>query len=136
MQDTDPKHTWNLAKECMQVNSINWWKWPSESCDLNPIEMVWNAVKRNVSKRSPTTKDQLVQYAMDFWEKEMTPATCAKYIDHTYTVGPVVDGRATATFQGNFPESSQEKGLSYFHSQIQHPRVQQKLNSLIAKEFI
>ena len=140
MQDNDPKHTSNLAKEFMQVNGINWWKWPSESCDLNPIEMIWNALKRNVSKRSPTTKDQLVQYAMDCWEKEITPATCAKYIDHIYKVVPVViavDGRATADLPRKlFPESSEGKGLSYFHSQIQHPCIQQKLNSLIAKEFV
>jgi hypothetical protein len=44
MQDNDPKHTSNLAKEFMQVNSINWWKWPSESCDLNPIESILLAV--------------------------------------------------------------------------------------------
>jgi hypothetical protein len=39
------------------------------------------------------------QYAMDCWEKEIRPATCAKYIDHIYKVAPVViavDGRATA----------------------------------------
>jgi hypothetical protein len=102
--------------------------------------MIWNALKRNVSKRSPTTKDQLVQYAMDCWEKEITPATCAKYIDHIYKVAPVViavDGRATADLPRKlFPESSEGKGLSYFHSQIQHPCIQQKLNSLIAKEFV
>jgi hypothetical protein len=36
---------------------------------------------------------------MDCWEKEIRPATCAKYIDHIYKVAPVViavDGRATA----------------------------------------
>lgn len=77
---------------------------------------------------------------MDFWEKEMTSATCAKYIDHIYKVAPVViaiDGRATADLPRKlFPECSQGKGLSYFHSQIQDPGVQQKLDSLIAKEFI
>jgi hypothetical protein len=29
MQDNDPKHASNLAKEFMQANSINWGKWPS-----------------------------------------------------------------------------------------------------------
>jgi hypothetical protein len=40
-QDNDPKHRSKLAKEFMTKNNINWWEcWPSESPDINPIEMV------------------------------------------------------------------------------------------------
>ena len=67
-QDNDPKHKSKLAQAFMTRNSINWWKeWPSESCDLNPIEMVWNQLKRYLAKKEPTTKDALVQHTMNFW---------------------------------------------------------------------
>lgn len=45
MQDNDPKHTSRLAREFMEINSINHWKTPPESPDLNPIENVWRELK-------------------------------------------------------------------------------------------
>jgi transposase len=40
-----------MAKQFMEENGINWWTvWPSESPDINPIEMVWNQMKRNIAR--------------------------------------------------------------------------------------
>ncbi|VDI49520.1 Hypothetical predicted protein [Mytilus galloprovincialis] len=51
-QDNDPKHRSNLSKRFMQENQINWWDiWPSESPDLNPIEMVWSMMKQRLNKK-------------------------------------------------------------------------------------
>ena len=72
-QDNDPKHHSKLAQQFMKDNDINWWNvWPSESPDLNPIEMVWNMLKRRLAKQNLTTKDELVKAVKQFWETELT----------------------------------------------------------------
>ena len=38
MQDNDHKNTSNKVKDWLENRSINWWKTPAESPDLNPIE--------------------------------------------------------------------------------------------------
>jgi len=74
----------------MEDNGINWWNiWPSESCDINPIEMIWHKLKRYLSKQEPTTKAELVRHTLEFWSN-LSPETCNKYIDHLYKVVPVV----------------------------------------------
>ena len=42
MQDNDPKHTSRKAKDFFAARSINWWKTPPESLDMNPIENLWH----------------------------------------------------------------------------------------------
>lgn len=135
MMDNDPKHTSKLARKFMEDNNITWWKWPSESCDLNPIEMVWNELKRSVSKRSPVTKEQLAECVFDFWAG-LTKDRCSKYIDHVYKVAPVVveiGGQASGDIPGKlFSECSLGKGFNYFKSQICLPNMQNKLKSITA----
>lgn len=133
-QDNDPKHTSKLAKACMEQHDINWWKWPSESPYLNPIEMVWNQLKRQVSKRYPSTKEELAQYIEEFWLTEMTPENCSKYIDHVFKVAPVVvsvGGKATADIPGRlFKESSSGKSMQYFHEQLCTPALRERLTMM------
>ena len=38
MMDNDPKHTSGVAADWLRENSINWWKTPAESPDMNPID--------------------------------------------------------------------------------------------------
>jgi len=37
-QDNDPEHRSNYIKKFLEDNSIEWWKTPAETPDLNPIE--------------------------------------------------------------------------------------------------
>uniref|UniRef100_A0A1X7VXG7 Tc1-like transposase DDE domain-containing protein n=1 Tax=Amphimedon queenslandica TaxID=400682 RepID=A0A1X7VXG7_AMPQE len=45
MMDIDPKHASKRVAKWIEENSINWWKTPAESLDLNPIENVWHKLK-------------------------------------------------------------------------------------------
>ena len=90
----------------MAENEINWWDiWPSESPDLNPIEMLWNMLKRRFAKQDIRTKDQLVSAIHSFWKNELTVELCNTFIDYNFKVVPIVigiGGRATA----DLPNSS------------------------------
>ena len=42
--------------------------WPANSPDLNPIENLWNIVKRNVEKRMPQNQKDLTDFMKEEWD--------------------------------------------------------------------
>ena len=98
MQDNDPKHSSNMTKEWLQNKSVNWWKTPAESPDLNPIENLWHELKEYVRwEIKPKTKEELIDGIQQFWET-VDRAKCKKYIGHLRKVIPKVielEGSAT-----------------------------------------
>lgn len=83
----------------MHFNANNMHIYVSESPDLNPIEMLWNQLKRYVDKYNPRTKDQQMNLIDQFWTVELTHKVCNRYIDHLYKAVPIcvlMGGRATA----------------------------------------
>ena len=91
MQDNDPKHASYETGDFLEEQGVNWWHTPPESPDLNPIEMVWNELKRFIEKEvKPFTKEELVQGIKQFWGTRMTPTKCQKYIGHIHKVIPKV----------------------------------------------
>ncbi len=44
-------------------------EWPSQSPDLNPIEMLWHDLKKAVHARKPSNVAELQQFCQDEWAK-------------------------------------------------------------------
>ena len=54
-------------------------EWPSQSPDLNPIEMLWRDLKKVVHARKPSNVAELKQFCKEEWAK-IPPQRCERLI--------------------------------------------------------
>ncbi|KAK3525999.1 hypothetical protein QTP70_011800 [Hemibagrus guttatus] len=78
-QDNDPKHTSKSTSEWLKKNKMKTLEWPSQSPDLNPIEMLWHDLKKVVHARKPSNVSELQQFCKDEWAK-IPPQRCNRLI--------------------------------------------------------
>ncbi|KAK3561784.1 hypothetical protein QTP86_014207, partial [Hemibagrus guttatus] len=78
-QDNDPKHTSKSTSEWLKKNKMKTLEWPSQSPDLNPIEMLWHDLKKVVHARKPSNVAELQQFRKDEWAK-IPPQRCNRLI--------------------------------------------------------
>lgn len=109
-----------------------------ESPDLNPIEMVWNQLKRHLAWKQPRSKEELQECIHFFWDNVMTIELCNRYIDHVFKVAPVefkMNGKASGDLPNRlFNERSEGKDMQYFSHLMSREEMDLKLRRLIEKQ--
>jgi len=80
-QDNDPKHTSKLATNTLEELNIKTLGWPAQSPDLNPIEMMWNHLKKKLRQKKQiySTKEELWEAAQEELALENTDL-CKNFI--------------------------------------------------------
>ena len=80
-QDNDPKHTSRLATEWFTEQNIDLLDWPAQSPDLNPIEHLWEHLKKQIRQypRQPTGIWELWERASLQW-MFIDPEVCQRLI--------------------------------------------------------
>ena len=70
-QDNDPKHTSRRSREWLENNGVELLDWPAQSPDLNPIEHLWEHLKRQLAKYEvePKSIHELWTRVEAEWEK-------------------------------------------------------------------
>ena len=69
-QDNDPKHTSRKAQKWFQDHSFEVMEWPAQSPDLNPIEHLWQHLKRRLAgyENPPGGVGELWERVQKEWE--------------------------------------------------------------------
>lgn len=67
MQDGAPCHTAKSIKTFLDEKSVPLLAWPGNSPDMNPIENVWELIKREVAKDVITTKTRPLEKIIHVW---------------------------------------------------------------------
>ena len=66
-QDNASQHKAATSREWFHNHGIDLLDWPAWSPDLNPIEEVWNDLKRRVYGRHPKSMDELERFVTEEW---------------------------------------------------------------------
>lgn len=81
MQDHAPCHTAKSITQFLNARHVPVLPWPGNSPDANPIENLWEIVKRGISKKNPTTRTQLIEDLISVWHHNVEiQQLCSKLV--------------------------------------------------------
>lgn len=80
-QDKAPCHTAKRSMEWFRTNGIQVLSWPGNSPDLNPIENLWQQVKRKISYSKCISFETLKHEVTRVWCLETTPEQCQTLVE-------------------------------------------------------
>jgi hypothetical protein len=80
--DNNPKHTAKKTKKWLEEQELQVLDWPPQSPDLNPIEHLWDHLKRRLAgyERRPTATWQLWERVEAEWNK-ISEEECMRLIE-------------------------------------------------------
>lgn len=83
-QDNDPRNTSHYCTNYLQQKQrdgvLQILKWPPQSPDLNPTELLWDELDRRVRDLKPTNLNSLWDYIKDAWNN-MKSQTLQKHVE-------------------------------------------------------
>lgn len=72
-QDNDPKHTSKLCSKYLETKhkygELRIMQWPPQSSDLNPIELLWDEMDRQVRKVTNLSAEKLWDFLQKCWKE-------------------------------------------------------------------
>lgn len=99
MQDNAPPHTAKAVKRFLARNRVELIEWPPYSPDLNPIENLWNWMKKKLETEFPVCEsaEEIETRIFQIWGI-ITPELCASYCaDYGKRLSAVIAARGGYT---------------------------------------
>jgi len=78
--DKDPKHTAKVVTEWLAENNIHVIEWVAQSPDMNPIEHLWEHLKRKIGNRKFSSASNLKAALQSEWVA-IPPEVCQKLVN-------------------------------------------------------